>query len=63
MMTSDRFRQLRIKMGMSQHELAILMGYKDRSSVSNFESGRRMISPRVEFMINAISKGKETKHD
>tara|TARA_Y100001937_G_scaffold13157_1_gene17215 strand:+ start:14540 stop:14731 length:192 start_codon:yes stop_codon:yes gene_type:complete len=63
MMSPEIFRKLRVKMGVSQHELAILMGFKDRSSVSNFETGRRMISPRIEFMINAISEGKETKHD
>lgn len=62
-MTPERFRELRIKMGMSQHDLALMMGYRDRSAVSNFEAGRRDITPRIEFMMNMISKGKDTKHD
>ena len=58
MMTPERFRELRLKMGMSQHELALLMGYRDRSAVSNFEAGRREITPRIEFMINSIFENK-----
>ena len=58
MMTPERVRELRLKMGMSQHDLALLMGYRDRSAVSNFEAGRREITPRIEFMINSIFENK-----
>ena len=58
MMKPERFRELRLKMGMSQHDLALLMGYRDRSAVSNFEAGRREITPRIEFMINSIFENK-----
>lgn len=35
----DRIRDLRIKNGMSQNDLALAMGYKDRSMVSKIEKG------------------------
>ena len=35
----DRIRELRIKNRMSQNDLAIAMGYKDRSMISRIEKG------------------------
>ena len=54
-------------MGLSQHKLALLLGYEDRSTISNFESGRREINPRIEKLILAMSlsffSDKETNGD
>lgn len=54
-MTPEQFRNIRVDMGLSQHKLALLLGYEDRSTISNFESGRRMITPRLEKLVLAIS--------
>ena len=40
----ERIRDLRIKAGMSQDELAHAMGYKDRSMITKIESGKVDIS-------------------
>lgn len=55
MMTPKQFRDIRSKMGLSQHQLALLLGYEDRSTISNFESGRRLITPRLEKLLTAMS--------
>lgn len=42
----ERIRELRIKAGMSQDELAHAMGYKDRSMITKIESGKVDISQK-----------------
>lgn len=42
----ERIRQLRIDAGMSQDDLARLMGYKDRSMITKIESGKVDISQK-----------------
>ena len=42
----ERIRQLRIKAGMSQEDLAHAMGYKDRSMIAKIESGKVDISQK-----------------
>jgi transcriptional regulator with XRE-family HTH domain len=54
-MTPEQFRNIRADMGLSQHKLALLLGYEDRSTISNFENGRRMITPRLEKLVLAMS--------
>lgn len=54
-MTPEQFRNIRADMGLSQHKLALLLGYEDRSTISNFENGRRMITPRLEKLLLAMS--------
>ncbi len=55
MMTPNEFRNIRSNMGLSQNDLALLLGYEDRSTISNFENGRRIINPRIEKLILAMS--------
>ena len=38
-MTGEVIRQLRLRSGLSQEELAYKMGYTDRSSISRIEKG------------------------
>lgn len=54
-MTPEQFRNIRADMGLSQHKMALLLGYEDRSTISNFENGRRMITPRLEKLVLAMS--------
>lgn len=42
----ERIRQLRIKSGMSQDDLAKAMGYSDRSMITKIESGKVDISQK-----------------
>ena len=42
----ERIRQLRINAGMSQDDLAKLMGYSDRSMITKIESGKVDISQK-----------------
>ena len=42
----DRIRDLRIKNGMSQDDLARAIGYKDRSMITKIEAGRVDLSQR-----------------
>lgn len=42
----DRIRELRIRAGMSQDDLARAMGYKDRSMITKIESGKVDISQK-----------------
>lgn len=42
----DRIRQLRIDAGMSQDDLARVMGYKDRSMITKIELGKVDISQK-----------------
>lgn len=49
----DRIKDLRLKQGMSQQELAEKAGYKDRSAINLIENGKRNIT---ESRIMAIAK-------
>lgn len=40
----DRIKQLRLELGLSQDELAKLVGYKSRSSINKIEIGERDIT-------------------
>lgn len=42
----ERIRQRRIELNMSQEELALKIGYNDRSSIAKIESGERDIRQR-----------------
>lgn len=44
MTIGKRIKRRRIELGMSQEELAKVMGYQDRSAISMVETGRRDIS-------------------
>lgn len=40
----ERIRKLRQKIGMSQTELALILGYSDKSGIARVETGRNRIS-------------------
>ena len=54
-MTADRFRQVREDLGLSQHKMALMLGYENRASVSLFESGKREISPRLSLLMEMLA--------
>ena len=52
----ERIRQRRIELNMSQEELAIKIGYNDRSSIAKIESGERDIRQRkIIDLANALN--------
>ena len=40
----DRIKARRIELGLTVEQLAALMGYKDKSSISKIENGKRLIT-------------------
>ena len=63
-MTSQQFKDIRLALNMSQTEFALLLGYEHRSTISNFESGRRKISPRLKMLVIAkTSKNQGATND
>lgn len=46
-MTSNQFAEWRKFMGLSQKQAAVLLGFKHRATISQFENGYSKITPRV----------------
>ena len=44
MIVAERIKALRLEKGWSQHELAMRMGYADRSAITYIEKGKRDLS-------------------
>ena len=55
-MTPEQLKEMRTKMGLSQHRLAEMLGYSDRSRISQFETGLTRIPPRVAMLIKMIGE-------
>ena len=52
-MTGPELRALRLRHGLSQHALASLMGY-DQRTISHFESGYRPMQPRFTLLLKKM---------
>ena len=53
-MTPERFKEIRLALGYSSREMAEVLEYKDRSSISLFEAGIRIPSPRVSQLMEFL---------
>jgi len=53
-MKAKQFKQIREKAGLTQAELAQLIGYKSYHSISEMESGRRRINKMVEMVMSQL---------
>ncbi len=53
--TGDRIRMQRERMGMTQEELALKLGYKSRSSVNKIENSRELSLKKVSAVANVLS--------
>ena len=51
------FVKWRSKLGLTQHEAAELLGYRNRASVCNLELGRSTITPRIVMACLAVERG------
>ena len=63
-MTPEQYRALKNSMSLSNGQLARLLGYKNRSSISYIESGRSVderghLPKRIELAITALKE----RHD
>jgi len=53
-MKANKFKQIREKAGLTQSDLAQLLGYKSYHSISEMESGRRTIPKSVEMVMSQL---------
>mgnify|MGYP003134916237 FL=1 len=58
-MTPDEFKSIRLGLGLSQTEMAKLLGYTTRAMISRLEGGSRVITPRMALTIKLLME----KHD
>lgn len=54
MCIGERVKQLRKKKGLTQSELASLLGYKSKSSIAHIENGRDIPRPMVATLANIL---------
>ena len=62
-MTPEQFRDARIKLGLSQNEIAADMGIHDGRTVRRWEHGQRDIPGSVEIVLAYWLSDLETGHD
>ena len=53
-LTRHEFRAMRLKLGVSQHKMADMLGYTTRSMICHLESGNRKITPRLTLTMNLL---------
>ena len=52
--TPHDFREMLMKLGLSQQKMAELLGYNTRSMICRLESGSRDITPRMTLTMNLL---------
>lgn len=60
-MKPDEFIQWRKSLGITQKEAAQKLGYKYRSTISQFENGHTEITERVALLCNAIKSNSNNR--
>ena len=50
-MKPNELKNMRLDLNLTQYQLAKMLGYSDRSSISLLESGQRRINPRVKVAL------------
>jgi transcriptional regulator with XRE-family HTH domain len=53
-MTPDEFKSVRLGLGLSQTEMAKMLGYTTRHMISRLEGGSRAITPRMALTIKLL---------
>lgn len=56
-MTGSEIATIRKALGLSQQELAAVMGYGNKVRISELERGKREIGPAAERLLDAYLKG------
>ena len=60
-MKPEQMVRLRSNIGITQHKLAMMLGYKSRSMICQFETGAKKISPRVALLCRHIKEKYDAK--
>ena len=55
-MKPEQMIKLRNSIGVTQHKLAMMLGYKSRSMICQFETGAKKITPRVALLCQHIEE-------
>ncbi len=58
-MDGNEFRSMRNRMGLSQNDMAKLLGYTSRSMICRIETGSRTVTPRMALTMKLLME----KHD
>jgi transcriptional regulator with XRE-family HTH domain len=56
-MSGDAVKAMRIELGLTQTEMARLLGYASYMRVSELENGRSKVPLRVRLIVNALQQG------
>ena len=60
-MTPKQFKSARLKMGLSQAEMATLLGYTSRSMICRIETGSRIVTPRMALTVKLLMEKQNDK--
>ena len=58
-MTPNEFKKIRLELGLSQTEMAKVLGYTTRAMISRLEGGSRVITPRMALTIKLLMENDE----
>ena len=62
-MTPDHLRAIRQKLGLTQQQLAQLIGYRQAHLISNFETGTRPVPHLLAMLMRAFEDGYLPRRD
>lgn len=60
-MEASEFKDIRLKLGLSQEKIGTLIGIKTRQQINNFESGKTKINPLIADKMLSLCKKKFTQ--
>ncbi len=60
-MTPAQFKQIRERLGLTQGDLAIVLGVSGKKPISHYETGVRRPSPLIQALMSALNSLSEKK--
>ena len=54
-MTGDELRVTRLEMGLSQMAMARILGYKRAASISDIETGKKVLTLQAKILLSILS--------
>lgn len=62
LMAADEFRDIRVRLGCNQRQMAFLLGYGQAVRITEFETGRREVPATLAMLMRAIEGGYRPDH-